>query len=878
MSVPLPTEPNAPPPGGETALRRLIARSRQALLWEELWPPFAAVLVVIGFFLAASWAGLWIALPPLGRLAGLSLFGVALLVSLSPFIWLRLPKRAAALARLDRANGITHRPATAATDSLTNTADDPVMAALWRVHRTAAAKTAATLRARPPQPRLALRDPFAIRALALLAVVASFFMAEGDHTRRVAAAFDWTGAIAPKLYRVDAWVTPPAYTGRAPVLLPGVRHGEPAPKETAKEAAAVTVPAGSELVLRTTGLASIDLSPTGGLAAQPDEKAGKKAGTTADSNTIERRFKITADGALTLAGLPAGSVTWRFHALPDRAPTITLLREPETVGQAGLSLHYKIDDDYGVVAAEARFARVPDAPPGPNPTAHPLVAAPDFPLLLPQARTRDGAGQTTKDLTDHPWAGARVMLTLTARDEGGNEGKSAPVEITLPERPFTKELARALVEQRRNLAFDANSRAQVADSLQALMIAPERFTTDAGIYLGLRTAFTRLRLAKADADLVAVVDYLWDVALLIEDGNMSDVERELRAAQDALRQALERGAGDDEIRRLSQNLRDKLDRFMQALTEQLRREDRGANEHPLDRNTRVVRPQDLKNMIDQIENLARNGARDSARRMLDEMQAMLDSLSRNRQARRDPNGGGANSPLDALGRMIQEQQRLRDKTFRQGRENERSQRNGQSGERERRALGDLRGNQQTLREQLERMLEQLQRQGQDRGQNQGQGQEQGQGQSQREGGEGGADQQAGKEAGSALGRAGKAMQEAEGALENGAAGDAVDAQGRALQNLRRGAQSLADAMQGEGGDPSGEAMGNTAESSERTDPLGRPRRSREYGDDLTVKIPGEIDVQRARRVLEELRRRFSDPARPRLELDYLKRLLQDFDF
>ncbi len=119
------------------------------------------------------------------------------------------------------------------------------------------------------------------------------------------------------------------------------------------------------------------------------------------------------------------------------------------------------------------------------------------------------------------------------------------------------------------------------------------------------------------------------------------------------------------------------------------------------------------------------------------------------------------------------------------------------------------------------------------------------------------------------------MQDAEGALDGGDSEGAVDAQGRALQNLRKGAQSLADAMQGEG-EGEGEASGEQGKTSDRTDPLGRPTRSREYGEDFTVKIPGEIDVQRARRVLEELRRRFSEPERPREELDSLERLLRDF--
>ena len=63
-----------------------------------------------------------------------------------------------------------------------------------------------------------------------------------------------------------------------------------------------------------------------------------------------------------------------------------------------------------------------------------LYDAPDLPLALPQARTRNGVGQTTKDLNEHPWAGADVSMTLVARDEAGNEGRTEPVDLRLPER------------------------------------------------------------------------------------------------------------------------------------------------------------------------------------------------------------------------------------------------------------------------------------------------------------------------------------------------------------------------------------------------------------------------------------------------------------
>jgi hypothetical protein len=130
-----------------------------------------------------------------------------------------------------------------------------------------------------------------------------------------------------------------------------------------------------------------------------------------------------------------------------------------------------------------------------------------------------------------------------------------------------------------------------------------------------------------------------------------------------------------------------------------------------------------------------------------------------------------------------------------------------------------------------------------------------------------------------LGRAGEAMGDAEGQLGDGNADGAVDSQGRALEALRRGAQGLAQSMQqqfGVGPGPGQPGRMGPARANQDTDPLGRPLRGRDYGDDTTVKVPGEIDVQRARRIIEELRKRFGETFRPQLELDYIERLLKDY--
>jgi hypothetical protein len=130
-----------------------------------------------------------------------------------------------------------------------------------------------------------------------------------------------------------------------------------------------------------------------------------------------------------------------------------------------------------------------------------------------------------------------------------------------------------------------------------------------------------------------------------------------------------------------------------------------------------------------------------------------------------------------------------------------------------------------------------------------------------------------------LGRAGEAMGEAEGNLGEGNADSAVDSQARALDNLRKGAQGLAQSMQQQMGQGPGQGRNGRLgqpRAQQDTDPLGRALRGRDYGDDASVKVPGEIDVQRARRIIEELRKRFGDFARPQEELDYIQRLLKDY--
>ena len=896
-------------------LAQALKRATYAIAWERTWPHLARFLTVVGLFLAVSWAGLWLALPFTGRAIGLGVLVALAAASLFPLIRFRWPSREQALIRLDRGARLRHRPATTLTDTLTS--QDPVTRTLWQVQRERTLAALTHIRAGLPRPRLALHDPWALRALVMVMLVATFIAADGERAMRIGAAFGWNGMFTPANVRVDAWVTPPLYTAKPPIILSAAN------KEAVLPASGpLAVPAGSTLIVRSSG-GSLDVVTSGGIKeGAPADHAPSGINKGTDPGTDEKRFAISGDGTAHVRA-PSSQPQWEFTAIPDRPPTITLAKDPERQARGALQLSYKLDDDYGVTAAEAQFtARPVEAPKGVDAQAsiqppRPLFQPPQFALALPNARTRNGVGQTVKDLSEDPYAGADVTLTLTAKDEAGNEAKSEPYNMRLPERLFTKPLARALIEQRRILALDANRVSDVETALDALMIAPELFTPDAGQYLGLYNIARKLDADGAERDVAAgswalgmmitpelfmsdtgqylgfhkvmqklaaartddalrdVVAQLWALAVVIEDGNITDVDKALRAAQDALKQALERGASDEEIKKLTQDLRQALENFMRQLAEQLRNNPQQLAQ-PLDPNTRVLREQDLNNMIDRMERLSRSGDKEAAKELLDQLQQMLENL----QMAQPGQSGDSDmeQAFNELGDIIRKQQQLRDKTFKQGQDSRRDHMLGKRDE----PMSDLQQDQQGLRDRLKKLQDELAKrglmqngqkgkkgqQGQQAEQGQkGQGGDQGQG-----GGQGQGDDDGGLDA--ADGHMGDAGDH----LGEGNAGGAVESQGKALDALRKGAQNLAEAMQqGDGqSDGVGKQAGRRPGTGNQTDPLGRPLRGHEYGDDYTVKIPGEIDVQRARRILEELRRRLGDPSRPQIELDYLERLLKDF--
>ena len=152
-------------------IARAVDRAHLALVWERLWPLIAPFLVLAALYAALSWFGLWRITATPVRLAILVLFLAAILWFAWRALRFTLPTRAAAFSRVEQATGALHRPATAFTDRLASRPDDPMGRALWDAHRRRMLAALDRLHAGVPAPRLAARDPYALRFLVLLLFV-----------------------------------------------------------------------------------------------------------------------------------------------------------------------------------------------------------------------------------------------------------------------------------------------------------------------------------------------------------------------------------------------------------------------------------------------------------------------------------------------------------------------------------------------------------------------------------------------------------------------------------------------------------------------------------------------------------------------------------
>ncbi|MBN8951709.1 MULTISPECIES: TIGR02302 family protein [unclassified Rhizobium] len=887
------------------AVKRLFARL--VLVSEQLLPQLLLPASILALFLSAAWFGIFRIAPDMLRFLMLAVFAVGFVASLYPLRRLYWPGTAEADRLLEERNGLAHQPVAVQEDE--PALDTPFARALWREHQTRMAERIAALDAGLPRPDITRYDQFALRAIPVLLMVTAFSFSMSNSGGSLGDAFTASTSTSTNPdVRIDAWVTPPYYTGEAPIYLTG---------NVDNAGNSLNVPQFSELTVRVSGTASdekvlfqatgaekgIEIpeqtadadkqSPAGAKPATPAAIPAAASGgnvPAADAMVAHTHIlKLEKGGELTVNGK-----SWSFNVVIDKPPEISFDGIPHATASGALELGFKVKDDYGVEEARAEIVPVDS-----DPTATPLYGLPEYKLEVPRRDRRNGKGLASHDLTQDPLAGKRVRITLVAKDGAGQTGRSAPYEMVLPSRNFSQPLAAAVAEERQVFALDTRKMPEAIELNKSLTIRPEETIPDLGNFLAIKSALSRMKLASSEASLKDTADYLWQIALGMEDAQLTDAEKALRDAQQKLSDALQRNASDAEIKKLTDELRKAMDAYMKELAERMR----NMPAQPNQRAANILRQQDLQRMMDQIENLARSGNREAAQQMLSQLQQLMNSLQAGKPQPGQQQNQAANDKMreqmDKLGRIMRDQQKLMDQTFKldqamrdrmqrgdsnedgdglmdqplpglndparpdMGQRNQGQQDQQQGQNKQSQKDGDPTDN--MTADQLRDALKQLRQQQEDLGKQLGELQ---------------------KNLGSLgmkpnqnYGKAQQEMKGASGQLAEGNGEGAVQGQGRALDALRKGTremmnQLMAQMQQGQG-QGQGQMPGQMGQGGQNgRDPLGRSRNDggpMDNSDDNMV--PDVIQAERARQILDAIRERLSNNPSLSEERRYLERLL-----
>jgi uncharacterized protein (TIGR02302 family) len=602
-------------------------------LWSLLFIALAAV--AFGAVPLLGPAGVWTA-----GAAGLAAIAWAVLRGIRAF---RMPSREEALDRLDRT--MPGRPITALLDTVAVGHDDPATQSVWAAHVARMAKRAAT--ARPPEPdlRLSSRDPYALRYVAATAFAMALLFGTLDRVADVGDAVTiGPGAASASGPSWEGWVEPPVYTGLPSLYLNDIT------------AEGFETPQGSRISLRIYGNPE-DITVESDLGPPPPGAEGGAAQTL----IVER------SGTLSVFA-PSGAQSWDISVLADAAPVVALEGELSGEPPGQMQLTFTASDDYGVANGTATFR----LDPGAADRRYGLAFDPeprdaltlDLPMPFRGSRT-DFTEVMVEDLSQHPFANLPVTLTLTVTDEAGQIGTVSYDIPRLPGRRFFDPLANAVIELRRDILWSRENADRTADLLRALTARPEA-GLDERVYLQLRTAIRRLEsgidgISEDTRDQVAEI--LWNAALFLEEGDLDDALERLRQAQERLSEAMRQGASDEEIAQLMQELREAMNDYMRQLAENA---EPGDDTDQPDQGERTeMSMADLEEMLRRIEELMQEGRMAEAQEMLNALQQMLENM----EVTQGEGGDGPQTPgqeaMEGLQDTLRDQQDLSDDAFRQ---------------------------------------------------------------------------------------------------------------------------------------------------------------------------------------------------------------------
>ncbi len=796
-----------------------IRLQQAALFWEGLWDAVQKPLLVLGLALIIVASGVLADLPKYASPAILFGLALAFIYSLKNFFSLKSPQRLAAMRRMENISGVQHRGLSSFDDALVVESQNAATASLWEEHQRRKLAVLARVKIDGPKSNWRAFDSSALRVPVVLGAFAAVLLGPGGLLTNVQNAMTLSSPVVLPPVTIDAWLKPPAYTGKAPLLLTSA-----AMKDKLVDGRDILVAENALLTLRVQGSSRPKLVfYSAGVAPSSETEIKSMAAKTAITDSgFTADVKLDRPAIVKLLDGNTELASWPISLIPDEAPKIKLVGEPRSEKLGGLSIGWEMADDYGVksITAEISLADEQENGLGFEGNGVFLYDPPVFKITNFKNNAKSDAGTTTQELASHPWAGLFVEITLTAVDAAGHATTTKPTRFKLPERNFFKFLSKALIEQRKKIILTPDESPNVATVLDAILAYPYSINDKSRFILGL--AYIKSELASAgDTDtIVSAVTDLWPLIVAIEDGELADARAELRSLKQQLEQALREGAPPEKIAELMDKMRKAMDKLLSQMQKEAEKRQAEGGPKP---EGRPITKDELQSMLDQIEKLSKSGSKDAAEQMLSELDKLLQNLQPGGTDQSQNGDPGLQEKMDELSDLMRRQQQLMDET-------QKMDPNG-SGDKQGQGLSDKQGKLGDRLDQLSRDL--------------------------------------GGDPKEMFGDASKKMKDAQGSLQEGSKEEALRQQGEALKDMLGGAKKLGKKLSEQGQGKDGQAGGKD------DDPLGRPRatHSPQTGPDKNL-VPSEMAKRRAREILEKLRNRSNDQNLGETERGYIERLLK----
>lgn len=807
-------------------LNQKITLQRAALFWEVLWEAVQRPLLVLGVAIILIASGALFLLPKYGQIASLFILGLAFIASFKNLSKLKSPSNYAAMRRLEQASGLNHRAVSSHDDELATEIENEDARSLWFEHKRRTLAGLAKLKVSPPTSAWRKFDSAALRVPVALAALAAFILGPGDVVSNVENLASLSEPHLATPLTIDAWLRPPAYTGKAPTLLTSA-----AMREKLSDGAEIAVAENAGLSLRVQGALHPKLTfyQLGSTSPETELKSITAKTTTSEAGFVSD-IKLDRPVLIKLTDGTNELASWPITLIPDAAPTIKITSTPKSEKLGALNIGWDAADDYGVktITAEISLADQQENGVGFENNGVFLFDAPVFKIALRHPNAKAESGSTTNDLASHPWAGLYAEIVLTATDGAGQSTVTPAIRFKMPERLFSKPLAASIVEQRKFLILNPDSAPDVATMLDAILAYPFSIRDHLGLILNLAVIKSALGNADDTEEVGDAIAKLWPIALAIEDGEMADARAELKALKQQLEQALRDGAPPEKIAELTDKMRRAMDKLLDQMRKEAERRKADGDPSQGQNQGREISRDELQKMLDDIKRLSQSGSKDAAEQLLSELDKLLQNLQPGQGNQQGQNGDSTlQDQMDELSNMMRRQQQLMDET----------QRMPDGSDQQGQGLGDRQGK---LSQELDKLGQSLD--GETKGE---------------------------------LGDASKNMKDAEGKLRGGGKDEALQEQGDAMKSMQNGAKKLGKKMAEQGHGKIGNQGKDGEAGGANDDPLGRPRASHnpDQGPDKNA-IPSELAIKRAREILEQLRNRSNEQNLGGTERSYIERLLK----